>query len=84
MVYRHLIGKPQSFNEMWFSHKIKAAGVLSYEIGISITETQIVWTSDGFSFGKWPDLKECVLATLETLNGKFKKIKCSVAGSGLN
>lgn len=52
------IREPQPFNKKWYSHKFKGPGV-RYEIGLSIRNGDIVWTSGsgGFPCGDWADIK---------------------------
>lgn len=48
--------EPAPFDAKWFSHKFRGPG-LRYEIGLSITDGNIVWAHGPFPCGAWADLR---------------------------
>lgn len=51
-----MIYEPQSFSDMWYSHKFKGPG-LRYEIGVCIFTSQISWANGPFPCGRYNDNK---------------------------
>lgn len=50
------ISEPSPFSPSWYSHKFHGAG-LRYEIGLSISNSNIVWANGPFPCGDYPDVK---------------------------
>ena len=61
-----LIEEPQPFDEKWFSHKFKHAG-LRYEIAVNIKTGWIVWVNGPFAAGSYDDLTIFRSALLQEL-----------------